>query len=303
MLVSRLLKIALIILVLADTVFLLAVKTPARLYALSALGRSGCQLPGTLQGFENSKRQYSLQEAFKRTARVIERDPAGYELWETPKGRWWMPQGDQVLPFLLAEQESQIYGTGDRGVHPGDLVLDCGANVGTFVKTALESGAELVVAVEPAPQTLECLRRNLAAEIAAHKVIIYPKGVWDKDDFLTLSVDEHNVGSNSLVIDTQRTKSVRVPLTTIDKIAAELNLARLDFIKMDIEGAEKNALAGGRETIRRFHPRMSISSEHLADDVQKIPQVVRGIRAEYRVEYADCQDQGSRVTPLVLQFF
>ena len=303
MLVSRLLKIALIIVVLADTVFLLAVKTPARLYALSALGRSGCQLPGTLQGFENSKRQYALRESFKNAVRVVERDPAGYELWETPNGRWWMPQGDQVLPFLLAEQEARIYGTGDRGVHPGDLVLDCGANVGTFVKTALESGAEMVVAIEPAPQTLECLRRNLAAEIAAHRVVIYPKGVWDKDDFLTLSVDEHNVGSNSLVIDTQRAKSVRVPLTTIDKLAAELKLARVDFIKMDIEGAEKNALAGGRETIQRFHPRMSISSEHLADDVQKIPEVVRGIRAEYHVEYADCQDQGSRVTPLVLQFF
>jgi FkbM family methyltransferase len=302
-LLSRLLKIALIVIVLADTVFLLAVKTPARLYALSAMGRSACPLPETLQGFENAKRQRTFFVQFQHRVRVIERDPAGYELWETPRGRWWMPQGDQILPFLLAEQESRIYGTGDRGVHPGDLVLDCGANVGTFVKTALESGAEMVVAIEPAPQTLECLRRNLAPEIAAHRVIIYPKGVWDKDDFLTLSVDEHNVGSNSLVIDTQRAKSVRVPLTTIDKLVAELKLGRVDFIKMDIEGAEKNALAGGRETIQHFHPRMSISSEHLPDDVQKIPEVVRGIRAEYHVEYADCQDQGSRVTPLVLQFF
>jgi hypothetical protein len=111
------------------------------------------------------------------------------------------------------------------------------------------------------------------------------------------------MGSNRLVIDTQHAKSVRVPLTTIDRIAAELKPARVNFIKMDIEGAEKHALAGGRETIQRFHPRMSISSEHLADDAQKIPQVVLGIRSEFHVEYADCQDQGSRLSPLVLQFF
>ena len=77
----------------------------------------------------------------------------------------------------------KIYGTGARGVQPGDVVLDCGANIGIFSKTALASGARLVVAVEPAPDTLECLRRNLGREIAERRVIVYPKGVWDHDDF------------------------------------------------------------------------------------------------------------------------
>jgi FkbM family methyltransferase len=43
---------------------------------------------------------------------------------------------------------------------------------------------------------------------------------------------------------------VVVPLTTIDKLVSELNLPRVDFIKMDIEGAEKLALTGGRATIQ-----------------------------------------------------
>jgi len=89
----------------------------------------------------------------------------------------------------------------------------------------------------------------------------------------------------------------------IDELVAEQKLSRVDFIKMDIEGAEKNALKGARATLNHFRPHMSISSEHLPDDVQKIPAVVREIEPAYRLEYADCQDQGSRVTPLVLQFF
>ena len=116
-------------------------------------------------------------------------------------------------------------------------------------------------------------------------------------------MNEHNAGENSVVLEVNHTRTVRVPLTTIDELVAELKLPRVDFIKMDIEGAEKNALKGARATLNHFRPHMSISSEHLPDDVQKIPAVVREIEPAYRLEYADCQDQGSRVTPLVLQFF
>ena len=72
---------------------------------------------------------------------------------------------------------------------------------------------------------------------------------------------------------------------------------------MDIEGAEKQALAGARETLRRFRPRMAISSEHLLDDVQKIPAVVSQIRPDYQLGFSACEDQGSKVRPLVLQFY
>jgi FkbM family methyltransferase len=57
-------------------------------------------------------------------------------------------------------------------------------------------------------------------------------------------------------------RDVQVLLTTIDKIVDELHLPRVDLIKMDIEGAEVKALAGARNTLSRFHPRMSTAAEH-----------------------------------------
>jgi FkbM family methyltransferase len=299
----RVVKTVLVVFIAADALLLLAVKSPARLLALSAIGHSGCSLQGTLGSFHNAKTQFSLRQYFQQNTRLVSRDASGFELWDTPKGRIWTSKGDKILPFLLAEQEMRIYGVGDRAVHPGDVVLDCGANIGMFTKTALASGASLVVAIEPAPDTLECLRRNFAQEISQRRVIVYPKGVWDHDDFLNLAVDEHNAGSNSVVLDLDRPKSVRVPLTTIDEMVAELKLERVDFIKMDIEGAEKPALKGARVTLNRFRPRMSISAEHLPDDAQAIPAVVKSLQPSYKLEFADCQDQGNRVTPLVLQFF
>src|SRR5215467_6055393 len=119
----RLIKTFLFVLVAADVLFLLAVKSPARLLALSAIGHSGCTLDGTLSSFDNAKKQFNLRQHFQQSIQIIRRDPAGFELWDTPRGQIWTAKGDTILPFLLAEQELRIYGTGDRGVHPGDIVL------------------------------------------------------------------------------------------------------------------------------------------------------------------------------------
>src|SRR5205085_6133349 len=142
----------------------------------------------------------------------------------------WYRVGAWTLPALVEENESDEYRFRST-IKPGDVVLDVGANVGTDTKTALASGAGLVVAIEPEPLTLECLRRNLASEIRDNRVIVVPKGAWDKEDTLTLHVDPANAGGSSFIWQTNG-PSVQVPLTTIDRIVADLKLPRVDLIKM-----------------------------------------------------------------------
>jgi FkbM family methyltransferase len=228
----------------------------------------------------------------------------GYELWDTPKGRYWIPAGSRyVLPFNLAEQQRKIYGTGDYGPHPGDITLDCGANVGVTVHEELAAGAKTVVAIEPAPENLECLRRNYAKEIASGQVILVPKGVWDKEDFLTLRVDPKNSAADSFVL--QREGAVeleKVPLTTIDKLMAELKLERVDYIKFDIEGAEPKALAGAKETLAKYKPRLSIASYHQPDHPKLIPEVVHAARPDYQMQCGPCSETEHSIRPDVLYF-
>ena len=223
---------------------------------------------------------------------------AGLDLWNTPEGSIWTVHGDSFLPFLLSEQRYDIYEPVGHEVRQGDIVLDCGANIGVFTRKALSRGAALVVAIEPAPQTLNALRRNFDAEIRAGRVIVYPKGVWDHDAEMELTVNEDNAGANSVVVEWKgAAPKVRVPLTTIDKIVAELKLPHVDFIKMDIEGAEKAAITGGRDTIRRFRPRMSLSVEHLPDDFTAIPALVKSIEPSYKYRGCDCELSGWTVHP------
>ena len=226
----------------------------------------------------------------------------GLDQWATPLGPIWTVHADTILPFLMSEQARDIYEPAGHQVRPGDIVLDCGANVGSFTRTALSRGARLVVAIEPAPNTIRALRRNFEKEIVQGRVIVYPKGVWDHDDVLALSVDEGNQGSNSVVLAGGSTK-VQVPLTTIDKIAAELQLPRVDFIKMDIEGAEKQAIAGGANTIRKFRPRLSLSTEHLTDDFVAVPAAVDAVSPSvYTHRGCDCGLRRFSIKALVLAF-
>jgi len=216
---------------------------------------------------------------------------ARLEQWNTPAGTYWVPTGSSgAALYDLAEQSRGIYNPSGLGVRPGEVVLDCGANIGTFSRTALAAGASKVVAIEPVPQNLECLRRNLASEIAAGKVVLVEKGVWNKDDQLTLNVDLANEAAGSFVRTASAEHTTMVlPLTTIDGIVRELGLATVNFIKMDIEGAERQALAGGSKTISRFHPRLAMSVYHLKDDITVIPDLVGTFWSGYRRTCRPCR--------------
>jgi FkbM family methyltransferase len=273
----------------------------SRLAILAATGRTGsCSVSETI-GSEDWQRDLTkVRKEMDRGSLIIAQDKA-LELLQTPAGRWWVNVGDRNFGFVLSEQQHEIYGKGQEGVQPGDVVLDCGANYGAFTRTALKRGAAKVVSIEISPATVECLRRNLTPEIADGRVIIYPKGVWDKPDSLELAVAA-NSGSSSVVLGREAQDKIRVQVTTIDAIVDELHLTRVDFIKMDIEGAEKQALAGATQTIRRFHPRMALSSEHLPDDYRAIPSAVESICPGYVVKQTDCKDLYFKVRPDVLLF-
>ncbi len=237
------------------------------------------------------------EDAAKPTVQLVKND-GPIALFETPLGPTWFQLNGGTLPELVAESQADVYHIRAGMVQPGDVVLDIGANVGTVTRDALRAGAKLVVAVEPEPTTLECLRRNLQREISSGRVIVVPKGAWDADSTLPLHIDPNPLGS-SLVLGGRGARTILVPLVTIDEIVAELRLEKVDFIKMDIEGAESHALLGASQTLRKFHPRMSLELEHHTEDADELPRIARGIWPAYHVEFTPCTITGRIIHPEV----
>jgi len=280
-------------------------RKPVTLAAATLLGRNApfCMVLQVLRSPANLSFAAQINERMQRACRVVETDRAGFELWDTPRGRFWAWRGDAYLPVNLAEQERKVYGVGEQGVRAGDVVLDCGASVGIFTRAALAAGAQRVVAIEPAAVNLECLRRNLRDEIASGRVVLVTKGVWSSEGVLSFVTDLRDPAASGFAPSGAQGAS-QVPVTTIDRIVADLGLARVDFIKMDIEGSEREALQGARETLRRLRPRLAIASYHREDDVPVLARLVREIQPAYTPECGPCSwDEGRLAAKPEILFF
>jgi len=197
--------------------------------------------------------------------------------------------GKEMIAYLMVEHRWMQAMSPEEQVRPGDVVFDGGAHVGVFTHYALEQGAAKVIAIEPQPQNVLCLQRNFAREIAEGRVVVVPKGVWSTETTLKLYTAKHNSGMNSFVLK-DGDEFVEVPLVRMDSIVRELGLKRVDYIKMDIEGAEREALAGARETLKTWKPRLMLDYYHRPDDAQVLPRVIAEARADYSTTCGPCED-------------
>ena len=95
----------------------------------------------------------------------------------------------------------------------------------------------------------------------------------------------------------------RIPVTTIDQIREDLKLQRVDFIKVDVEGAAERALRGSSKTLAKFGPRLAVSTEEETDDPIGISRLVNTSRPGYRRVCGQCGIRDGVVDPGVLFFY
>ncbi len=210
---------------------------------------------------------------------IVRRD-GRFVLWRSELGDLWgrYTDGRSITAFLEEQLDERAYDHDPVCVRRDDVVIDAGANLGVFTQFALRRGARKVIAFEPNRALLECLRRSFAEEIRTGRVQIVDAALWHSRETLNFESEGDHEGGRLAP-----NGSAQVQAVTLDEIVESLGLDRVDFIKMDIEGAERHALAGASRTIRRFHPRMTICSYHYPDDVEVLPQVIHGIEPKYGV--------------------
>lgn len=146
---------------------------------------------------------------------------------------------------------------------PGDVVLDVGAASGSYVLPALARGAAHVYAVDPrqngvADPSIDILLASLDANGWRGRCSILPFGLWSQRGWLV--VHDGPPPSDFYPPETFPVPDRAMPVTALDQADVLHGLERLDWVKIDVEGAEVEVLRGGAATLRRFRPRILVEA-------------------------------------------
>lgn len=171
--------------------------------------------------------------------------------------------GSQI--FWYGRYSVDVLSLADRLLQRADVVLDVGANLGEFSVFAAKRVPDGVVhAFEPAQKLFSLARRNIEAN-GFNQAHVHGVGLSDHPGKFpiykatTCGADGSvNDGLNSLFNGAGLEVSETIEVVRLDDWCGQHRVARLDLIKMDIEGAELSALKGGEKILRRLKPKMIV---------------------------------------------
>lgn len=175
-----------------------------------------------------------------------------------PYGGWWLAQNDTCSEMIaMGSFEVPEWRFVDRFLKEGMTVLDIGAHCGFYsILASKRVGARgRVIAFEPSPRERgrleQHLRRNGCVNVQIEPVALsYEEG--ERELFL---VQGSETGCNSLkppALD-QPTKSIRIQAITLDAYLRGHGIDRVDFMKLDVEGGERDVLRGAENLIASVH--------------------------------------------------
>lgn len=163
---------------------------------------------------------------------------------------------DQYTTYVLLEQEDWFEDEirfVRRWLRPGMRAIDVGASFGVYtiaMARAVGPGGR-VWAYEPTPETADFLERNLNLNRCAN-VALRRAAVSDRNGELPFAIDAHSE-ANAVAVAGAR-EVIRASAVTLDRAAADEDWGEIDFIKLDVEGHELEAIRGGAEFLSARSP-------------------------------------------------
>jgi len=179
--------------------------------------------------YRNWRELASERDAKRKPARAVLRDGTEFEA----------PPGVNVLRVVTPVFHKRVYTPPGFELAPDDVVVDVGANIGAFAVFAAQRTSGRLLAVEPHPGNAAALRRNLRANGAA-RAEVAECAVADAPGVLPLYLGRSGTTHQLFAFgkDAGAGESIDVRVATLPELLAEHGFERVDFLKLDCEGAE-----------------------------------------------------------------
>ena len=199
------------------------------------------------------------------------KQPKGYYLKNVQGSKMYLAINDPgvsrdlIIRGMREREETRMI---QKILRKGMIVIDIGANIGYYamIEASLVTESGQVYAIEPEPRNFELLQQNIKLN-NYHHVDAFQAGIGDKTGFAKLYVSEHSNLHNLLrpLHEKNDDSAIDVNVYRLDDFLRKNNIipSNINFIRMDIEGYEVNAIAGMQETLRaakrlnlfiEFHP-------------------------------------------------
>lgn len=157
-------------------------------------------------------------------------------------------------------------------------IVDCGAYTGDSLSDFVENFQSIdnIISFEPDTNNIGRLMENISILKNKYKstnFLLYPSGVYSQNTILKFN---NNRASSSSCFDDS--SSFEISVVSLDKTLLGL---KVDYIKMDVEGAEKEALLGAKNLINKYKPSLAICLYHKPEDLWELPLLIKEIEPSY----------------------
>ncbi|WP_432738811.1 FkbM family methyltransferase [Maridesulfovibrio sp. FT414] len=196
-----------------------------------------------------------------------------------PYDEFWKKYKWGIIAFFGSEGG---YEAGEVKFGSGDVIIDAGANVGIFSASASRTGAR-VYAFEPIPEAYAYLEQAARLNAGIEPVC---KALGSEKGILRFAYSPNKeLAASSCVLDLNSDDYIEVQATSLDEWAEENGIRKIDFLKADIEGAERFMLQGARRVLKKMAPKLSICIYHLPDDKEVLTKLVLEANSDYVLSY------------------
>lgn len=186
------------------------------------------------------------------------------------------------LSYLFEAESSKDESYSIMGADTFKICADLGAYNGDTVREILERSplAEKIYALEPDRRNFKKLDVFCNEYEGSAKLIPINAAAWSEDTILTFG-DEGNRNSG-VFAPSKTSKTVEISALAPDSM---IGSDKIDYIKYDVEGAEREALIGSARSISAHRPALLVSAYHKSEDIFSLPLLVRSIRPDYKLYY------------------
>jgi len=214
-----------------------------------------------LTGTHISKYSF-IQKIIKKTNTILKP-----EFVEIEGNRIYLDKQDSLFLSIRGYHEKTATRIAKEHIKEGDTVIDIGANIGyytlLFAKWVGPSGK--VYAFEPEPSNFQLLEKNVEAN-NYENITIFQKAVSDKNDKLSFYISDESSAANQLFKPKKFSKIIEVDSIKLDEFLPPDQ--KIDFIKIDIQGAEGTAIKG-MNSLLEHNPNTIIMQEWWPDAIKK----------------------------------